>query len=118
MKIIYTILLGFIVVAALKTFTDFAYAQTSTSTTDTAPAPDVASAPTSTPIRIPASTANASSGGALVGFRAAERLSNPQAWQTNSADKIRFCYVITELTNEEGESFYLEQFQLKCTAWQ
>lgn len=55
--------------------------------------------------------------GSLVAFRAVERLNNPQAWQTNAAGEVRFCYVITEVTNEEGESFYLADFQMKCTNW-
>lgn len=58
-----------------------------------------------------------SSTGALIGFRADERPSNPQAWQTNAEGGIRFCYVITEVTNEEGESFYLPDFRMKCTKW-
>ena len=62
-------------------------------------------------------TANATPIGALVGFRASERLSNPQAWQTNANGDIRFCYVITEITDEEGQSFYLSDFQLRCTRW-
>lgn len=57
------------------------------------------------------------SSGSLVAFQAVERLSNPQAWQTNDAGEIRFCYVITEVSNEEGESFYLADFQMKCTNW-
>ena len=62
-------------------------------------------------------TANPSPSGSLVGFRASERLSNPQAWQTSANGDIRFCYVITEVTDESGESFYLEEFQLRCTQW-
>ena len=63
------------------------------------------------------STVMAGPGGALVGFRASERLSNPQAWQISPGGDIRFCYVITEVTDESGESFYLEEFQLRCTQW-
>ena len=101
MKTIHIIMLGFVTAVA---FGASAHAQDST-------VPEPA-------LKVDASTANASAGGALVGFRASEQLSNPQAWQTNSAGNIRFCYVITQLTNETGQSFYLEEFQLKCTEWQ
>lgn len=105
MKVAY-IMFGFVSAVALGTFASIAHAQDSTvSTQDQS-------------IQVVAPTANDSIGGALVGFRASEQLSNPQAWQTNSTGNIRFCYVITQLSNEEGQTFYLEEFQLKCTEWQ
>ena len=106
MKATYTIVLGFVAAIALGAFANIAHAQDSTeSAQDESP-------------QVAAPTANDSIGGALVGFRASEQLSNPQAWQTNSAGNIRFCYVITQLSNEEGQTFYLEEFQIKCTPWQ
>ena len=107
MKATYIIVLGFVTAVALGAFASTAHAQDSTE-----PAQDEFLLETGAP------TANDSIGGALVGFRASEQLSNPQAWQTNSAGNIRFCYVITQLSNEEGQTFYLEEFQLKCTPWQ
>ena len=106
MKATYTIVLGFVAAVALGAFANIAHAQDSTETTQN-DSPQMG-----------APTANDSIGGALVGFRASEQLSNPQAWQTNSDGNIRFCYVITQLSNEDGQTFYLEEFQLKCTPWQ
>lgn len=106
MKATYTIVLGFVAAVTLGAFANIAHAQDSTeSVQDESPL-------------VGSPTANDSIGGALVGFRASEQLSNPQAWQTNSAGNIRFCYVITQLSNEDGQTFYLEEFQLKCTPWQ
>lgn len=107
MKARHTIMLGVVAAVALGAFASAAHAQEA--------AADSAQAGS---IQTEAPTANDSIGGALVGFRASEQLSNPQAWQTNSSGNIRFCYVITQLSNEEGQTFYLEEFQLKCTPWQ
>lgn len=107
MKARHTIMLGVVAAVALGAFASAAHAQEAT-----ADSAQVGS------IQAEAPTANDSIGGALVGFRASEQLSNPQAWQTNSSGNIRFCYVITQLSNEEGQTFYLEEFQLKCTPWQ